>query len=78
MNWAFALFALALALTAHSAHAFSLSDYAVVGRFALPAGAAEASAVTSRWDTRTLFVLGDGGKALVEVSPDGAHVSEMT
>ena len=71
-------FAFALLLTAHAAHAFSLDGYSMTGRFALPADAKEASAVTYDWDTRTLFVLGDRGKALVEVTPDGALVGAMT
>lgn len=60
------------------ATALSLADYAVTGRFALPAvTASEASAVTWNWDTGTLFVLGDEGDALVEVNPDGSQVGFM-
>jgi uncharacterized protein YjiK len=40
--------------------------------------AAEASAVTYNWDTGTLFVLGDEGDALVEVSGSGAQLSSMS
>jgi uncharacterized protein YjiK len=75
---AFALACAALALTAHAAGAFSLDGYTVTGRFALPAAAKEASAVTYDWDTNTLFVLGDRGDALVEVKPDGSLVGKMT
>ncbi|MFM1890451.1 MAG: hypothetical protein RLZZ565_1208 [Planctomycetota bacterium] len=43
-----------------------------------PVAAAEASAVTWNWDTDTLFVLGDEGEAIVEVSKTGAELSVMT
>jgi len=61
-----------------------LADYTLTGSYALPVGpssaplAAEASAVTYNWTTDTLFVLGDEGDALVEVSKTGALVSSMT
>jgi hypothetical protein len=57
----------------------NLSNYQHSGTFALPAiPASEASAVTYNWDTGTLFVLGDEGDALVEVTTVGALVSQMT
>ena len=56
-----------------------LGMYKLVGTYALPAiPASEASAVTYNWDTDTLFVLGDEGDALVEVSKTGAQLSVMT
>ena len=70
-----------------------LSLYVRVGRYdlpeptrtALPSGtpawnllAQEASAITYNKDTDTLFVLGDGGTALVEVSKTGQLLSTMT
>lgn len=62
---------------AASLPAFSLSDYRVANTWFLPAAAAEASAVTYNWDTDTLFVLGDEGDALVEVSRSGQQLSIM-
>jgi hypothetical protein len=57
----------------------NLSNYSVTGTYALPAGtASEASAITYNWDTKTLFVLGDEGDALVEVSKTGTQLSVMT
>ena len=58
-----------------------LSTYVRVGRFDLPEPtrttppansllAQEASAVTYDWDTDTLFVVGDGGTSVVQVSED--------
>ncbi len=40
--------------------------------------AQEASGVTYNWDTNTLFVVGDGGTSVVEVSKTGALLSSMT
>lgn len=70
-----------LAAVAVPAAAFGfvdLSQYELAGRYALPSGpAAEASAVTFNWDTNTLFVLGDEGDAVVEVTKQGELVSTM-
>ena len=63
-----------------------LSNYVRVGRYDLPEPtrttppansllAQEASAVTYNWDTDTLFVLGDGGTSIVEVSKTGQLIS---
>ena len=60
-----------------------LSKYVRVGRFDLPEPtrtaappnsllAQEASAVTYDWDTDTLFVVGDGGTSVVQVTKTGA------
>ncbi len=66
-----------------------LSTYSRVGRYDLPEPkrtaappnsllAQEASGVTFNWDTNTLFVVGDGGTSVVEVSKTGALLSSMT
>jgi len=55
-----------------------LADYQLTATHLLPATAAEASAVTYNHDTGTLFVLGDEGDALVEVTTSGQLVSAMT
>lgn len=58
---------------------FDLSNYQFSRSFILPgAQAAEASAITWNWDNGNLFVLGDEGDALVEVSRAGTVVSTMT
>jgi hypothetical protein len=60
-----------------------LSKYALVGRYDLPEPtrtqappnsllAQEASSVTYDWDTDTLFVVGDGGTSVVQVSKTGS------
>lgn len=55
-----------------------LSQYQLAGRFLLPTPLAEeASAVTYNWDTGTLFVLGDEGDALVQVSGNGTLINSM-
>lgn len=73
---------LALALIAPATHAavvaVDLSNYVHSATYALPtATASEASAVTYNWDTDTLFVLGDEGEYLVEVSKTGQQISSM-
>ncbi|MDQ8045766.1 MAG: SdiA-regulated domain-containing protein, partial [Solirubrobacteraceae bacterium] len=66
-----------------------LSTYVRVGRHdlpeptrtAAPAGsllAQEASGVTYDWDTGTLFVVGDGGTSVVQVSKTGQLIDSMT
>lgn len=55
-----------------------LSNYQLRATYSLPASASEASAVTYNWDSGTLFVLGDEGEALVEVTTTGVPVSQMT
>jgi VCBS repeat-containing protein len=40
--------------------------------------AQEASAVTYNWDTNTLFVMGDGGTSIVQVSLTGQIIDTMT
>jgi uncharacterized protein YjiK len=66
-----------------------LSTYVRTGRFDLPEPtrtahppnsllAQEASAVTYDWDTDTLFVVGDGGTSVVQVTKAGALIDSMT
>src|SRR5262245_61651903 len=66
-----------------------LSTYVRIGRFDLPEPTRtahpansllcqEASAVTYDWDTDTLFVVGDGGTSVVQVSKTGALINSMT
>jgi uncharacterized protein YjiK len=66
-----------------------LSKYSLVARYELPeptrtsapAGsllAQEASGVTYDWDTDTLFVVGDGGTSVVQVSTTGKLIDSMT
>lgn len=57
----------------------NLANYELCATHALPGtAAAEASAVSYDWDTGTLFVLGDEGDALVEVSLTGELLGQMT
>src|SRR5262245_15040672 len=66
-----------------------LSKYVRVGRFDLPGPtrtpappgsllAQEASSVTYDWDTDTLFVVGDGGTSVVQVTKTGQLINSMT
>jgi len=67
-----------------------LSNYVRVGRYDLPSPsnttppdgtsllAQEASSVTYNWDTNTLFVVGDGGTSVVQVSLTGQLINSMT
>jgi uncharacterized protein YjiK len=66
-----------------------LSTYTLVGRYDLPEPtrtpapvnsllAQEVSAVTYDWDTDTLFVVGDGGTSIVQVSKTGQLINSMT
>jgi uncharacterized protein YjiK len=73
-----------------SGGSMDLSRYVRVGRYALPEPtrttppdstsllAQEASTVTYDWDTDTLFVVGDGGTSVVQVSKTGALIDSMT
>ena len=67
----------------------NLSNYVRVGRYDLPEPTRtthpannllcqEASAVTYNWDTDTLFIVGDGSTAIVQVSKTGALINTMT
>ncbi|MEO5716923.1 MAG: SdiA-regulated domain-containing protein [Luteolibacter sp.] len=66
-----------------------LSKYVRVGRYDLPEPtrttppansllAQEASGVTYNWDADTLFIVGDGGTSVTEVTKTGQLVSSMT
>jgi uncharacterized protein YjiK len=66
-----------------------LSTYTLVGRYDLPEPtrtpapvnsllAQEVSAVTYDWDTDTLFVVGDGGTSIVQVTKTGQLINSMT
>ncbi|ARN23226.1 SdiA-regulated domain-containing protein [Piscinibacter gummiphilus] len=77
------LLALGLATLAAGAHAqasLDLGNYRLTTELALPfAAASEASAITYNWDTGTLFVVGDEGRAIVEVSrTTGLQISTMS
>ena len=73
--------------------AVDLSTYVRIGRYdlpeptrtALPAGTPvhnllcqEASAVTYNWDTDTLFLVGDGGRSVTQVTKAGELIDTMT
>jgi uncharacterized protein YjiK len=87
---ALGLAVLSLALApAHATAAIDLSSYVRVGRYDLPeptrtqapAGnllAQEASGVTYDRDTGTLFVVGDGGTSVTQVTKTGQLVNTMT
>ncbi len=66
-----------------------LSTYVRIGRYDLPEPtrtippadnllAQEASGVTYNWDTDSLFIVGDGGKSVTQVSKTGALIDTMT
>src|SRR5262245_59714646 len=66
-----------------------LYTYVRVGRFQLPEPtrtpapansllAQEASGVTYNWDTDSLFVVGDGGTSVVQISKTGVLINSMT
>lgn len=67
-----------------------LSQYQRVGRYSLPDPsnttpppggnllAQEASGVTYNKDTDTLFIVGDGGRSVTQVSKTGAYIDSMT
>ncbi|MFB2878171.1 SdiA-regulated domain-containing protein [Floridanema aerugineum] len=66
-----------------------LSNYVRIGRYNLPEPtrttaptnsllAQEVSAVTYNWDTDTLFVVGDGGRSIVQVNKTGQLIDSMT
>jgi uncharacterized protein YjiK len=63
---------------------FELANYIQTGRYSLPVGtganllAEEASAVTYNKDTDTLFVVGDGGSSITQVTKKGVLVDSMT
>lgn len=62
---------------------FELANYSLAGRFSLPVGAGtnllaeEASAVAYNKDTDTLFIVGDGGTSIVQVTKQGVLIDSM-
>src|SRR5262245_12873641 len=69
--------------------AVDLSTYVRVGRYDLPEPtrtpappdsllASEASGITYNWDTDTLFVVGDGGTSVVQISKTGQLINSMS
>jgi uncharacterized protein YjiK len=90
-NLRLAVAAVALSILPAAAQSFTLnlSQYVQVGRYDLPEPsrdpapsgsllAQEASAVTFNTATGTLFVVGDGGTSVVQVSKTGALIDSMT
>jgi uncharacterized protein YjiK len=84
-----ALSALMIACMTAQAAPIELTQYGLVGRYALPEPtrvtppsgsllAQEASAVTWNRDTNSLFVVGDGGTSVVQVSLTGQLINSMT
>ena len=79
-----------LSITDMTVTEVDLFNYVRVGRFDLPeptrttppaAGnllAQEASGVTYNWDTDTLFIVGDGGRSITQVSKTGQFIDAMT
>lgn len=66
------------AVGAYAAPSLNLANYQLSGQFALPtATASEASAITFNWDSGTLFVVGDEGDAITEVTLQGTVVGSM-
>lgn len=68
--------ALACTLPATAA-SLNLSRYTLTHTFALPATASESSAITWNWDSGTLFVVGDEGDYITELSTTGTVLGSM-
>jgi uncharacterized protein YjiK/methionine-rich copper-binding protein CopC len=65
-------------------NSFDLANYSLTGRYALPADplaaeklAHEASGITFNKDTNTLFVVGDGGTSVTQVTRQGLLIDSM-
>lgn len=72
------LAAVLLAGAGPAAAALDLGRYALTSTIALPtATASESSAITWNWDSNTLFVLGDEGDYITEVSSTGTVLGSM-
>lgn len=89
MGVAVGLAMLGIALPAAAAVSIDLGSYARIGRYALPNPtnapappnsllAQEASGITYNRDTDTLFVIGDGGTSIAQVTKTGQLVDSMT
>jgi uncharacterized protein YjiK len=85
----FVLVALFSSVEIATGQTINLNNYVRVGRYDLPEPTRtahpvnnllcqEASAVTYNWDTDTLFIVGDGSTAIVQVSKTGALINTMT
>ncbi|MPZ43684.1 MAG: PEP-CTERM sorting domain-containing protein [Betaproteobacteria bacterium] len=72
-----AVVASALAPLASHAAGLDLSRYSLTSSFALPSTASESSAITWNWNTGTLFVVGDEGEYITEVTRSGTLVGSM-
>ncbi len=88
VKWLVLAAVVAVPSPAHAA-GVDLSTYERIGRYDLPEPkrtvapansllAQEASAVTYDWDTDSLFVVGDGGTSVVQVSKTGQLIDSMT
>ena len=81
---ALALVALASASSpALAINSLDLSQYQLSATYNLDSApffpaSSEASAITYNWDNGNLFILGDEGDALLEITPSGQFVSSMT
>ena len=65
-------------------NSFDLANYTLSGRYSLPVDptgqnklAHEASGVAYNWDTGTLFIVGDGGTSVAQVSKQGVLIDSM-
>jgi len=65
-------------------NSFDLANYTLSGRYSLPVNptgqnklAHEASGVAYNWDTGTLFIVGDGGTSVAQVSKQGVLIDSM-
>ncbi|MFB2892388.1 SdiA-regulated domain-containing protein [Aerosakkonemataceae cyanobacterium BLCC-F50] len=78
-----------LTLQDQKVESVDLSNYVRIGRYNLPEPtrtaaptnsllAQEVSALTYNWDTDTLFVVGDGGRSIVQVNKTGQLIDSMT
>src|SRR5262249_43530825 len=76
VNYILGAAVLALGLPAAAA-SLDLSRYTLTSSFSLPGTASESSAITWNWDTNTLFVVGDEGDFITEVSRTGTVRGSM-
>lgn len=78
-----------VSMSASAVTSVNLADYRLVGRYTLPEPtrvtappnsllAQEVSAVTWNRDTDTLFMVGDGGRSIVQVGLTGNFIDSMT
>ncbi|WP_305852048.1 ExeM/NucH family extracellular endonuclease [Tolypothrix sp. PCC 7910] len=79
-----------LTLQDQTVESVDLSTYVRIGRYTLPEPtrttppnsfsllAQEVSAATYNWDTDTLFVIGDGGRSIVQINKRGQLIDSIT